>query len=342
MANDKFYGYSPKPKKGSIGAPYGNDNRLDRVNPYEFKKGMDYELATIGISRLNESTPDQRQVSTDKVLKNLATFPAYYSCKIQYETEYRNVQGRKPSFNKYMKEKYENKMKPVDQKYKNDKMVALKEAIKNEIRSILSEKMDPVGKEDGDINNDGKKDKTDDYLKNRRDAISKATSKGKGKKSVKEEDDDAPDDDAVAKKAAKKAKKKAVGVKGIEAEITKKKEEKKSLKAKVDPLIAKFKAKELDKDTYMSKVGDIPKRIKAINDEIAKLEKDSEAAALKETDDMREVAATAMGRDVNRRLLEIIKESGANLHEGAAGVKMHYDIARKSYMEGLTAGLNKD
>ena len=115
MANDKFYGYSPKPKKGSIGTIHGNDNRLDRVNPYEFKKGMDYELATMGISRLNESTPDQRQISTDKVLKNLATYPAYYSCKIQYETEYRNFQGRKPSFNKYMKEKYENKMKPVDQ-----------------------------------------------------------------------------------------------------------------------------------------------------------------------------------------------------------------------------------
>ena len=45
MANDKFYGYSPKPKKGSIGVSHGNDNRLDRVNPYEFRKGMDYELA---------------------------------------------------------------------------------------------------------------------------------------------------------------------------------------------------------------------------------------------------------------------------------------------------------
>ena len=97
----------------------------------------------------------------------------------------------------------ETKMKPVDKEYKNDKMVALKEAIKNEIRSILSEKMDPVGKEDGDINNDGKKDKTDDYLKNRRDAISKATSKSKGKKSVKE-DDDTPDDDDIAKKATKR------------------------------------------------------------------------------------------------------------------------------------------
>ena len=339
MANDKFYGYSPSPKKGSIGVHYGNDNRLDRVNPYEFKKGMDYELATMGISRLNESDPLQRQTSTDKVLKNLATFPAYYSCKIQYETEYRNFQGRKPSFNKYMKEKYENRMKPVEQEYKNDKMVALKEAIKNEIRSILSEKMDPVGKEDGDINNDGKKDKTDDYLKNKRDAISKAIG---GKKSVKEDDDDAPDDDDVAKKAAKSAKKKAKGVKGIEKEIAAKKDEKKSLKAKIDPLIAKFKDKSLDKDSYMKKVGDTPKRIKALNDEIAKLEKSLDAALVKETDDMREVAATAMGRDVNRRLLEIIQESGANLYEGAAGVKMHYDIARKAYMEGLTAGLNKD
>ena len=35
-------------------------------------------------------------------------------------------------------------------------------------------KMDPVGKEDGDINNDGKKDKTDKYLMNRRKAIGNA------------------------------------------------------------------------------------------------------------------------------------------------------------------------
>ena len=39
------------------------------------------------------------------------------------------------------------------------------------------DKLDPVGKEDGDINNDGKKDKTDDYLMNRRKAIGKAMAK---------------------------------------------------------------------------------------------------------------------------------------------------------------------
>ena len=37
--------------------------------------------------------------------------------------------------------------------------------------------LDPVGKEDGDINNDGKKDKTDKYLMNRRKAIGKAIAK---------------------------------------------------------------------------------------------------------------------------------------------------------------------
>ena len=38
----------------------------------------------------------------------------------------------------------------------------------------VKEGLDPVGKEDGDVNNDGKKDKTDKYLMNRRKAIGKA------------------------------------------------------------------------------------------------------------------------------------------------------------------------
>jgi hypothetical protein len=40
-----------------------------------------------------------------------------------------------------------------------------------------NEGLDPVGKEDGDVNNDGKKDKTDKYLMNRRKAIGKAMKK---------------------------------------------------------------------------------------------------------------------------------------------------------------------
>ena len=48
-------------------------------------------------------------------------------------------------------------------------------------RQMKVEAMDPVGQEDGDINNDGKKDGTDKYLMNRRKAISKAIGKKRGR-----------------------------------------------------------------------------------------------------------------------------------------------------------------
>ena len=43
--------------------------------------------------------------------------------------------------------------------------------------SKMSEKLDPVGKEDSDIDNDGDVDKTDKYLANKRKAVSKAITK---------------------------------------------------------------------------------------------------------------------------------------------------------------------
>ena len=48
-------------------------------------------------------------------------------------------------------------------------------------KSMGESKLDPVGQEDGDINNDGKKDKTDSYLMNRRKAVKKAIAKKRGK-----------------------------------------------------------------------------------------------------------------------------------------------------------------
>ena len=51
------------------------------------------------------------------------------------------------------------------------------EKYKGSSTSKVKQGLDPVGKEDGDINNDGKKDKTDKYLMNRRKAIGKAMAK---------------------------------------------------------------------------------------------------------------------------------------------------------------------
>jgi len=44
----------------------------------------------------------------------------------------------------------------------------------SEEESYIDEMLDPVGKEDGDVNNDGEEDDQDDYIKNKRISISKA------------------------------------------------------------------------------------------------------------------------------------------------------------------------
>ena len=159
MANNKLYGYTPDSSKEADG------NRLDRLNPYEFKKGMDYELVNMGIARLAESTEDERQKATETVLKNLQEHGGYYSSLIDYEIKYRNVATgqTKPSFKAYLKEMEDHHMIEVDKKYSNDKMTepkykkedyttqfktdkmgdfklkALKEAIKAEIKNHLQE-----------------------------------------------------------------------------------------------------------------------------------------------------------------------------------------------------------
>ena len=76
MANNRLHGYQPKMSNEKEG------NRLDLYNPHEFRMGMDYELTSIGCMRLAESTPDERQKATEKVLKNLKEHGGYYTSLI--------------------------------------------------------------------------------------------------------------------------------------------------------------------------------------------------------------------------------------------------------------------
>ena len=121
MANNKFYGYQPKVKKGAVGVPFGEDLGLVNVNPYEFKKGMDYELTVLGCSRLRESSLEEREKSTEKVLKNLNTHPSYYSGLLHYQAEFRNStkdKRRPPNFTTWLKEFYEDITKPKEEEVK--------------------------------------------------------------------------------------------------------------------------------------------------------------------------------------------------------------------------------
>ena len=62
--------------------------------------------------------------------------------------------------------------------YFDTKSGSLEEAIRGAVR-VKKEKLDPVGIEDGDIDNDGDEDETDKYLAKRRKAIGKAMKKDK-------------------------------------------------------------------------------------------------------------------------------------------------------------------
>ena len=69
----------------------------------------------------------------------------------------------------------------------NDKVnLDLLESQVNGALGLNESKLDPVGEEDADVNNDGKVDETDDYLKNRREKISKEMDKDEKKEKVME------------------------------------------------------------------------------------------------------------------------------------------------------------
>ena len=76
--------------------------------------------------------------------------------------------------------------------------------------SEMEEKLDPIGKEDGDVDNDGDTDSSDEYLKKRRDAIAKAMKK-EDKGDMDKDGKDEPDSEEYLQlkdKAIKKAMKK--------------------------------------------------------------------------------------------------------------------------------------
>ena len=288
MANDKLHGYTPNPSKK------GDRMDLDRVNPYEFRKGMDLELTNLGVSRLAESTPEEREKCTETVLKNLKEHGGYYSHLVNYNTTHRNL-DKKPTFKQWLSEQDEYKMKEVDKTFKNDKMEELKEAIKAEVKSMLAE---------------AKKDK--------------------------EESDEDKD-----KKASKGAKGKEKALKVLDKEADKLSKEKDKNKEKLSVPLQKYKDGKLTADEYKKLSAELVKANKEINARLSDIEKEKDDITLKEKLGRREVAKTMMEKDTHMEILNIMKEAGVNLREGAGGIKMYYEIAKTAYQEGFMAGLKK-
>lgn len=137
--NDQFYGKIRKPAK-TKGNTGNVDLEFESINPYEFKKGMNYELNKLGVLSLRESSEEDREKATEAVIKNLKDVGAYYSYMEHYEVMTRNM-DKKPSFKTFLKEVEGHSMKEVKEKFDNDKMkeIKLKESIRAEVRNKINE-----------------------------------------------------------------------------------------------------------------------------------------------------------------------------------------------------------
>ena len=347
MANNRFYGYTPKPSNEKDG------NRLDQLNPYEFRKGMDIELTKLGCMRLQESTPEEREKSTETAIKNLEKHPSYYSALIQFESGMNQGSPiNEKTFNNFLKtytgaEGRGDGMQEVNKDFKDDKMEELKEAIKKEMRYIIKEQDEEdfdadVDKADKAASKGAKKStsKSGNRFDLEKEAIKDLLYRGKkGAESEHTEDDPAPKSIlAIKDEMLQTYKDKFKGKeKGLEEykELLKKANEKfqKDLEKHVDKFGEKGKGNTVTlNDVYGE---DLPATIKLLGARIKDIEKEEEADVITKTSERRLVAQTDMTRAQHIKLLEICKEHGVNLREGAMGVKMYYEIAKAAYLEGV-------
>ena len=335
MANNRLQGYTPKTVNEKDG------NRLDKFNPYEFRRGMDYELVDMGCARLAESTVDEREKATETVLKNLEEHGGYYTSLTTYEVTYRNT-DKKPAFKKWLSEQENFKMQEVkpgdkDSKHKEDKMVELKEAIKAEIKNILEVRDNSDAINPGNTKDD--QSKKDDYDYDSRPSHMKEVKGKEAEKINKADDKKEKDDDKTSITTAKgKAKKLAA----LEKESSKLDVERTKLKDSQKAPLAKYKDGKISSSEYTVATKDSVKRIKEIIVRLKEIEGEKEAITLSEKLGRREVAKTMMEKDTHMEILNIMKEAGVNLREGADGIKMYYEIAKTAYQEGFMAGVNKN
>ena len=169
--------------------PIGNGIQLSKLIKQE---SMDEEETNVSASELTEKLStfgnyrktifgenDLREVA--KGLSELAEYAKQYALteadenfdKITVNRNMKELTGLSKQFGKIAGEAQQLK----------ERMAVLYEDMGNILGRYfeLGEAMDPVGKEDGDIDNDGDKDDSDEYLAKRRKAIAKAIAARKDK-----------------------------------------------------------------------------------------------------------------------------------------------------------------
>jgi hypothetical protein len=144
---------------------------LKKMNAQDFRN-LTETYTQISEKKKDDSylEPDmkKRQANNEKARKDLAKGPQMKNPHFGEEVKGQDTEMRKAATAD--RKSGDKKLSPSEGKANADKM-------QRDVKfydKLTKEGLDPVGKEDGDVNNDGKKNSTDKYLMKRRKAIGKA------------------------------------------------------------------------------------------------------------------------------------------------------------------------
>ena len=178
--NDGKSGERLKALAKKRGIPMKKMKKHPQFQPESFSKtGMSKGTGKAGgpMKDFLDKKSKKLQKEYDSQSKEKKNNPAFQSNKLNPKPVYN-------SYNPLDEMAATNKEKPKEKKMSASLLANIRKlntGAGSQYEEVVHEKMDPVGQEDGDINNDGKKDKTDKYLMNRRKAVSKAIAKKRGK-----------------------------------------------------------------------------------------------------------------------------------------------------------------
>ena len=180
MARQKLLGEEVEVKEGSMyGITKGDGMSFpERLKKKAKEKKMKVSEDTKAMKAFLDKKSKKLQKEYDSQSKEKKNNPAFQSNRLNPKPVYNSYDPLDEMAATEKKDKPERKLNNTLMK----KIRELNPGAGSQYEQVVHEKkMDPVGQEDGDINNDGKKDGTDKYLMNRRKAISKAIGKKRGR-----------------------------------------------------------------------------------------------------------------------------------------------------------------
>ena len=171
---EPMVGISEEDKKGSGSgkkdACYKKVKASASVWPSAYASGRLVQCRKKGADNYGNSTKKEDVEQIDEVSKELAT--KAYAERRTNEVEADELHTKSDKTRNRIVKKYGEKAGKDADKAVDKKLYG--ESIVDAYVSIYEKKLDPVGQEDGDIDNDGDKDSSDKYLAKRRKAISKS------------------------------------------------------------------------------------------------------------------------------------------------------------------------